>query len=352
MIIGVCGLGHTGSGLVYDYLKEFSDVTIFPNDFELSISYLPGGLEDLEHALNSPYRRYFVSQYAIRSFEQLVDNCSKSSLRKKSSYEIAMNGRFKDISYSYIDSLTDLKWMGYDSLSVYCASSDIDRVLAIIKRRILLSLEKYGIDNAYLRRNLSTYFNCAAHKDSFVSLTQDYISSLLTAAGLNLENTIVLNQPFSGNDPANSMKFFRDSKCILVIRDPRDIYISIKKYYPYMKGSFIPASDVNEFVKYYKSYMRYNKSILSDPRCMVVSMEDCVLNYDNTFKQIDAFLGINKHVNRMKEFNPAISIGNVGVFIRDRQYEHDISIIETELKEDLYDFSNYDVTTASKPFSK
>ena len=69
MIIGVCGLGYTGSGAVIDLLKEYSGLQVEDKD-EFGLVFRPDGLQDLCYQVTHP-RRYMSSDMAIHRFIRL-----------------------------------------------------------------------------------------------------------------------------------------------------------------------------------------------------------------------------------------------------------------------------------------
>lgn len=44
--------------------------------------------------------------------------------------------------------------------------------------------------------------------------------------GADLSKPICLDQPFSGNNPENSFKFYNNPYAIIVDNDPRDLYLA------------------------------------------------------------------------------------------------------------------------------
>lgn len=80
MIVGVCGLGYTGSGAVLDLLKEFDENYVI-DAMEFALAYTPDGLEDLEYHLVKSPSRYFSSDIAIKRFKNYIK--SRCTLRSK-----------------------------------------------------------------------------------------------------------------------------------------------------------------------------------------------------------------------------------------------------------------------------
>ena len=80
----------------------------------------------------------------------------------------------------------------------------------------------------------------------FFAITRSYLNSILK----HYNKTVFLNQPFPANAPLLSMKMFgNDTKAIIVERDPRDLYVLLKKI---VKPNWFPYEDVDSFIAYYK----------------------------------------------------------------------------------------------------
>ena len=73
MIIGVCGLGYTGSGAVQDLLKEYEEIEDLTGDYEFGFVYKPDGILDLRHHLVEAPCRDLSSNVAIKRFLDNVD---------------------------------------------------------------------------------------------------------------------------------------------------------------------------------------------------------------------------------------------------------------------------------------
>ena len=117
-------------------------------------------------------------------------------------------------------------------------------------------------------------------------------------------------------------------------RDPRDIYIlgKVKK-----RTQCYPVEDVKKFVNYYKQCWN-NSSKNNTNEVLYLQFEDIVYNYIDSVKIIEAFLGISKHDNFMKYFNPEMSINNTQLKYRYPEMADEIAYIENELKGYLYKF--------------
>ena len=94
-----------------------------------------------------------------------------------------------------------------------------------------------------------------------------------------------------------------DSKMILVIRDPKDVYLDSLR----VKWPAIPE-DPNDFIKWqilvYKGWMkvqqRFEKYPDSENLLKVIKFEDLVMKYEKTVHEVFDFLGISTDAHKLK----------------------------------------------------
>lgn len=343
-IIGVCGYGYTGSGAVIDLLKEYSSINCF-DDFEFSLVYIPDGVLDLDYHLNEQPCRFMSSDVAITRFIEMI-----KKRNRENGYERATNGNFYKLSMNYVQSITQIEWRGFWNYDYYYSNILIKNLgFKILFRRVLQKMEnRIKIENYYPYRKM----HFAISPSMFENKTKKYIRDVIYALFQEQENvqTVVLNQPFPANNPSLCFRFFDNPKAIVVDRDPRDMYIFVKKVAK-AGGAWIPTSQVNDFISYYRAL---HSQIQESKNVIRVRFEDLIYKYDNTVKKIEDFLSISEkmHTSKYKHFNPKESICNVQLFNRYDEYTDDVRIIERELSEYLYDFTNLEMPNNMEPIDK
>ena len=117
--------------------------------------------------------------------------------------------------------------------------------------------------------------------------------------------------------------------------------VQVFKYYWYPKECGIPFPlDVHEFCRYYKDLRKLENLYNSNIKALKINFEDLVLNYNETIKKIEDYIGLqdSEHIHKLKHFNPEKSINNIQIFNRKNEYILEANIIEKELKEYLYPF--------------
>ena len=331
MIVGVCGFGYSGSSALVDLLNE-SDIFEVRGDFEFSFTYKPDGLEDLERSITSP-SRYFSSDSAIRRFIQYTN-------RMTTKYNSRTNVKFSVLTDKYIDDIVSVKWIGSTSVHIYQAS----RFNYIFKQKYPRIFrywweKRFGPIPFKCPPDTIMYYS-ALSEEEFLTITKEYIMSIVSSLRRRRDSIIVLDQPFSADSPQRTMKYFDNPYAIIVHRDPRDVYLLAKRAVG-MTAKFVPTQNVNDFIEYYKGLMNH-RNIVSSENVLEVQFEDLIYDYSHTVEVISSFLGVDYFSNQSL-FKPDVSINNTQLFIKYKQYDNDIHIIEQQLSDYLYPFSRYDL---------
>lgn len=336
MIISVSGMGYTGSGAVKDFLKEY-DCIQADDKLEFNLLYLPDGILDLECHLFDYRARFMSADAAIKRFIKLV----KLLDSPRGEYRLSTDGKFWDISMDYIKSICTVTWYGrwdFDRLH----EGQIERT---IRYRILERLVKFlnfGRAND-IHRIIDKKMYYACKPENFFYETQNYIKKLLMSIGYDLDKPLVLDQAVPFDNPIRYKRYLPNSKIIVVDKDPRDLYLLLKKTIR-SSGSWFPHEDVKSFVSYFRA-MRSNAE-LDNEDVLLVHFEDMIYEYKDTTDRIKNFLGLGEPDRPMTLFIPNKSINNTQLFNKYKDCKDDISYIEKELSDYLYDFSKYEVKTS------
>lgn len=332
MIVGVCGYSYTGSGAVIDFLKEFAN-TEFCYNAEFLLPYYPDGIEDLEYHLCDRFTKYASGYMAIERYKRMVYILT-SHLNKLPNDK---RNEIKRITDSYLESLIQHKWKGYSTADIllnygnrmsFCIQTSIERLLNHVYKSI------------FKGRRLSCYpmrsIQLCIEPEDFIIKTRKYINEILTIIGFNWDKVAILDQPFSVNHPEVSMRYFDSAKCIIVDRDPRDLYLYSKMFLK-NTATQIPVDNVYDFVKYYR-VMRRGTNINDSDMVMHLNFEDLVYNYDSTSDKIIDFCGLSIHESKHEYFDPNVSIRNTYMMNKFDFNTSDIEYIERELPNFLYHF--------------
>lgn len=340
MIIGACGYGGTGSSIITDLLTEYDDVEVY-DTFEFIVSYIADGLEDLEYHLMKQYSKGESSDVAMRRFLRRTKWYNTPFIHKP------CNGKlFQKYSEEFIEEITQCKFRGMYSADT-CTGYVIRDIFAFALKKVFMPkvIEKITKKRSYLWPCHEIRYSI--EPDNFYVAAQRYTTKIIKAMGADLSKVVCLDQPFTGNAPENSMKYFKDSRAIVVDRDPRDMYLA-EKYTVSPDGKFAPKGDVKAFVLYYEN-MR--KHIHDHPNILRIRFEELIYEYDQTVGKIEKFLNLSEHKRPKTMFDPSRSISNTQL-VRLYPNDHDeIKKIEEMLEKYLFPFDHYpDVVFKGNPF--
>jgi len=324
MIVSVSGYNYSGSSAVVDLLMEYGEtMCIAP---EIGFSYLPDGIVDLAHHINSS-GTYFNGDVAIDRYYNL---CKKSDVPRQYKKE------FLKLTKEYIDLLVTTSWNGnsyFDGTrkrNVSYLVWKIQRLTGAFLFHFFRRVLPFG------KRRMVLVYNC----DKFAEYTNWYYEKFEGIFSSD-KKVVIFNQFFSAFQPERSMEYAKNGKTIIVDRDPRDIYIlgKVRK-----ECSCYPVDDVHKFVLWYKK-CHSDSTLASDDRILRIQFEDLIFKYDETSKKIEKFLGISNHISPKKKFNPEISKNNTQLVKRFPELKQDIEYIEKTLASSLYSFNeNYAIT--------
>jgi len=330
MIIGVNGLGFSGSGAVLDLLKEYSDIGGF-SEREMSICYYPDGIIDLDYHLNHSYTRYMSSDAALYSFWRMMESRFGKSNRHCTEYD----KQILKLTKKYIEDLTQVSWKGSWGYRDYIDNSLSQKFNNAILLRLSLFAYRVFHKNIVLTKDGTMRISIKPH--NFDNLTKEYLKNVLISIGYNPEaENFVVDQLFAGDNPEKCFKYFDDPYAIVVYRDPRDTYLLAKKMVK-VHASWIPTDDVNDFIKYFRAI--YDNAVIGNSgRVLKIQYEDLIYNYQPTVEKIEQFCGIKEHFAPKSHFDPSHSIRYTQLIVDYPQYQQDVEVIEKELSSYLYKF--------------
>ena len=331
MFIGTCGFGSSGSSAVSDYLKEFNENCVLDR-IEFTIPFCVDGLTDLDYHVHQSTYRSEDSIVAIERFKKLISRqCNYLTKRTKITKKELLEET--DI---FLNRIIQAKWLGYSGHEGGILEYQIGgrifyaRIRPFLERRIGIKYKWYPLRTVSL----------SIMPEGFDAAARDFLRFILKKMGADYSKNIVLDQPFSGNNPQACFKYYDDPRAIVVDRDPRDIYIFAKTI---LKGryTFMPADDVESFIQYYRR-LRDNQPYKDpDKNILIIQFEDMVYDYWNTTEKIRKWLCLPENKNQKSVFDPALSIANTQTFKRFPQFADEVKKIEDSLSEYLYDFSRF-----------
>lgn len=329
MIVGACGFGSTGSSAVCDYLKEYNSFQTLDN-IEFIWVCAVDGLIDLEHHVMHPCSRTADSIVAIHRYEKLIKKHASYLEKGGISYDTLRSSVDK-----FINAITNVTW-SWDIID-----SDIsihDKIKRYMMYR-LNTVRKWELKNGKQWRGfpLPDVHLSVCHPD-FYHAAKDHIRELIQAMGADFSKPIILDQPFSGNNPQACFPFYDDPYAIVVDRDPRDNYV-FSRTKLLTRNHFMALGSVQDFVKYYRAIRDNQPYKEKNERVLSIRFEDMVYHYDETTRIINNFLHLPENPRPKTIFDPEISMPNTQVWKRFPEFSEDIKYIENELEEYLFDYN-------------
>ena len=243
--INISGLGHSGKTTLTDILKEFDNVQSTDNLFEFDLVRIPGGLTDLKFNVYdqwSPIR----ADAAVKRFARVCNRLSNAStlnpLKKiqsyGSNYEIIFKNSFLKETNFFLEKLIIKKitkeYWPYpliEKSTLYLLLFKLCRKLRLEKILFQDYYEYYILDNK-----------------KFIKYVHEYLNNLFNTIDNN-KDFFLLNNTIEPFNLVSNDELFPNLISINVIRDPRDIYASIK----FSENAYIPEFEKNILANKIKS---------------------------------------------------------------------------------------------------
>lgn len=304
-VITVQGFGYSGSGAVVDLLREYRNCNVFGYvDSEGSLSKQviasgemdffrhSGGLFEIEKYIGD--NNVFINDSLLHRFLKLI-----------SVTEICrISPDVRRAFFSLFDEITENNywWLNHRFYNAHLLPQGKSEFL-------------------YLKPLSVT---------DYIDIVRKFLVVILNDINEVNKDTIVLDQAFADMnfDYSHYKRYIENLKCIVVYRDPRDVYTFAK----IKDVEWIPHSTVEEFINWnrimYHNYNIENKTFLS------VRFEDLVCDYDNTVSIIENYLGLpsSDHTMKLKHLSPMESSKNVGIWKKHiDEYRSDYDIITNQL---------------------
>jgi hypothetical protein len=232
-------------------------------------------------------------------------------------YDDAFSHRFIDLSDEYVQRLVQTTWV----TDWPFPKADVTGLELFLRR----SMRKLGMSGAY---DVPVYLS---FPEDFVSITKDYLNSLLSSNVDDSTSTVVMHNAFEPFQPQRCLKFFNEARCIIIDRDPRDSYVQQLSYRPMAVGP-------RNFILRYRAYREAAKRFHEENAAILrIRFEDLITNYQSTVDKIVDFLGepASVHVNPKRYMNPDASSKNMGIW--KTHDSHEIDQIYRELGEYCFD---------------
>lgn len=334
--IATTGYYGSGSSAVTDLIREYSNVEQ-PNstDFEISFFFGYHGIENLRYWIIDGKRLQSAAVYDFLRTAKRV-----ASLGHKMNYEKYFQGHFMEATRRYVRQISGTK-CGERYYVDLMRMSDAQLLLyRIVNKLHSISDVIYSKTHSDVRQSSTRLFSTKESlylyditEEEFINGTKKYLNYLFGNICRN-KKVIMVDGLISTHDIDDISMYFDDLRTVIVRRDPRDIYLSVK--YIWKTGN-IPC-DPKGFCTWFTQRMKvysYKNSIVKE-----ILFEDLIFNYSKTVSELESFLDLSEedHIEKQKYFKPNVSINNCRLWKKYPQEADNIRLIEESLSEWLYPF--------------
>ncbi len=332
-VVSCASYGASGSGVITDYLAEFDNI-LNPGDFEFRFLQDYGGISTLEDCLvNSPHR--LNSDIAIQNFIRYVEFQCGNFINRR--YNRFFKGKFEAISRQFLSEIIEAEWPGYweeyQILSPRIVTILKYQIFPRIKRLIKFQRSKYI---AHFLPRSTMYFSNPT-KDKFHNAVKKYINNLCCIVDPDQSyDYIFFDQIVPPTDIDRYFNYFDNMHAIVVDCDARDYYV--KNVFKYGEP-WVPTA-IDNFIKVFKGIRKDIDAANENKNILRLRFEDTIFKYKEFASSVNEFLGLDErnHINRLKHFDPRISVRNTRLWLQYDVPPEIIRTIERELPEFCYDF--------------
>lgn len=275
----ILGLKNSGSGCVHDYLSNRVDfMSPFGNN-EFKLCSDPMGIHNIYINCYKNFS-FFNPSNSMNDFLDYIKKYQDFIV-----YPTYGNGEklFKKeiltLSKNYINKITKVLYYGNPEFSNFKINK---------------------LQNFYLRlKKTKTHFypiRLPVDEKKFLKETRNYINQIILKNSdmkkISKNQNVVLNQSSNVFDPIRSSQYFEKARTIIITRDPRDIFASMKK----RKSKGAPSYDVNIFCDWFLACFN-NKNfeiLLKNKSILIIKFESFVNNFKRENERLCKFLNISQ----------------------------------------------------------
>ena len=278
-IVTIASPGNSGGGAIHDYLLSRNDfVSPFQGE-EFRLIHDPYGINNLYLSL---YKDFSLNKCS-EAFQEYKKYCyNLKNIRSPKTKKLIYGKNFLKISINYLKNIEYLSYRGIPQF----------------KR---ISLDKFDQINFKLKKGLLNFKNhnhdlyemkIPVEEKKFLNEPKKYLFNIFSSNKNLKSKKIILDQATNYWCPETILKYLDNTKIILVTRDPRSVFYSMK-----FRGSFAyPGYDIKKFVNWYKIVMekKINITPKNKRNILKIKFEDFVNNFEKETAKIQKFLNLKK----------------------------------------------------------
>ncbi|WP_152632907.1 sulfotransferase [Aliarcobacter butzleri] len=326
-VIDVSGYMFSGVSTANLLIKELDNHISSDLGLEFNLLRLQDGIMDLEKALVEDWS-IIRANSAIRRFKKLVKKLDGTYSKfpyklfnfHSDYYQTRFNYKFSNLSQEYIENLITTSWQSEWPYPLY-DMCEFEAFIRKIKKR-LWDKERAFENEFHL-----------IDGENFYKYTKEYLIKLLSSYDgvKNDTTTLVTNNAFEPFNAKRGLKYFDNVKCIIVKRDPRDMYVTASNHCE-LSSKISHNNNVENFIKRFEMQER-NTDKTPNKDIMFLQYEELVLDYENTKNKIFDFLEIDEslHIKKKEFFKPEESKNFIGIY-KNYGNKNEIKLIEEKLQ--------------------
>ena len=286
--------GLSGAGLISDYLLNRNDfISPFNLEAEFRLLHDPGGIHNLYCGL---YENFSVnnSAYFFNEFEKYIAKLKNLSVKIKNKKKYLYNSLFFKEVEKYLKQISLINYYGLPEF-FRLGLNFHDK----LKWRIL-RINKSSQEVKFCKMKIPV------EKKIFIKKTKIFLNKILHILSGKTKKNYVIDQGGNFWDPIKSTQYFDHRKIILVTRDPRSIFSSMKT----RKSLSYPGHDIKIFCEWYKNIMKNYNTIKKSNLLIKIKYEKFINDYNNQSKRLCKFLSIKK----LSKFNYNINTSKKNLY--------------------------------------
>ncbi len=242
-IVTIASPGNSGGGAIHDYLLSRDDfISPFQGE-EFRLIHDPYGINNLYENL---YQNFSLNN-SSEAFYQFKKYClNLKNLKSDKTNKLIYGKNFYSLSAKYLNNISLLGYKGIPQFK--SISLDYKKKIAFKFKKKFLGYKIFEHGNYEMQ--------IPVNENKFLSETNKFLKSLFRSNCKNLKNkNIILDQSTSFWMPEIISRYLDNYKIILVTRDPRSVFYSMKS-----RSSFAyPGYDLKKFVKWYDEIFKKKK---------------------------------------------------------------------------------------------
>ena len=314
--------GLSGAGLIFDYLLSRKDFVspfkkIPDDDQQTEFKFIsdPGGLNSLYKGF---YENFSVNNasYVFYEFKNYLNNLKKLTIIKNDKKIKLYNKYFFNEANKFIKKIVITQYYGLPQY-FRIGLNKKDRALWKIVNKFKSAQEFKVLDMVL-----------PVEKKIFIKEATNFVDLILKKLAREKDRNLVIDQGANFFRPIESTKFFSNKKIILVTRDPRSIFSSMKK----RQSLAYPGHNISVFIEWYKNLMKFSQKHKNSKEIIYIKYENFLTNHQFEAKRLLKFLNLKP----TKQINFNLQNSKINIFKAKKNLtKKELKLIEKKLKKYL-----------------